>query len=101
MIIASLLALASLSAPASPLLAAPTAAAAQAPVCQGAPGRPSLCRPADAVKPAAAAPAASGARVAVVACHPDPSKNRGCFRRTEIGGETAPAAKAPVREDAR
>jgi hypothetical protein len=39
--------------------------------------------------------------VAVVACHPDPGKNRGCFRRTVIGGESALAANAPVREDAR
>jgi hypothetical protein len=101
MIIASLFALASLSAPAAPLLAAPTAAAAQAPVCQGAPGRPALCRPAAAALPAAAAPAAAGSRVAVVACHPDPGKNRGCFRRTVIGGESALAANAPVREDAR
>jgi hypothetical protein len=43
----------------------------------------------------------SGTRVAIAACHPDPGKNRGCFRRTPIGGETALARNAPVREDAR
>jgi len=100
MILASMLTLATFAAPA-PLLGQPSAAAAQAPVCQGAPGRPSLCRPATAGQSDAAPVIDSGTRVAIAACHPDPGKNRGCFRRTPIGGETALARNAPVREDAR
>ncbi len=101
MILASVLALATLSAPASPLLAAPAAAAHPAPVCQGAPGRPALCRPAvAAAAPVAERADAAAGRVAVAACHPDPGKNRGCFRRTAIG-EAALAQNAVVREDAR
>ncbi|KPF53421.1 hypothetical protein IP65_13685 [Novosphingobium sp. AAP1] len=101
MILASFLALATLSAPAAPLLAAPTAAAHPAPVCQGAPGRPALCRPAAVAAPVAERTDAAAGRVAVVACHPDPGKNRGCFRRTAIGTDAALAQNAVVREDAR
>ena len=78
-------------------LAQPVAAAAPATVCQGAPGRPALCRPAAAVQPAAA----SAERVAMVACHPDPSRNRGCFRPLHQKSNAALAQAAPVREDAR
>jgi len=100
MILASMLALAALQPAAAPVLSAPVTAL-EAPVCTGAPGRPSLCRPAAAVK-AVEAEAGRGHvhRVAVAACHPDPGKNRGCFRRSVVG-ESALALKAPVREDAR
>lgn len=90
--------IASILAPVIALAQPVAAAAAPAPVCQGAPGRPALCRPAAAVQPAAAAPAD---RVAMVACHPDPSRNRGCFRPVHQKSNAALAQAAPVREDAR
>ncbi|WP_333836341.1 hypothetical protein [Novosphingobium sp.] len=101
MILATLLAAAAFAHPAGTALSVDTAHAAKSPICHGAPGRPSLCRPATDADALAAARPAEETRVAAFACHPDPSKNRGCFRREAVADQSALAANAPLREDAR